>query len=334
MNYAFILKQMSCRSGYIGLGVSATSKRIQSIIVLGAQRSAQQSSHWWKRLICFLKKIDNGISYKANMYRGFNVEIFRYIKSENEELYEQGRKLFAKHKAVVKNELRSLILEDGSLDGSEMQKQWFPNVEADVFISHSHVNEETAFILAGYLYNRFGLESFIDSAVWGYSAELLKELDNKFCANDNRASYDYNLRNLSTSHVYLMLSGALSKMIDSTECLFFLNTPDSVKPSKVIDAEATLSPWIYSEILTTKYIRKREPNEHARRQRLTKGFSGVPLNESIRERFTVTHKLELGHLTKIDEDIFDLWYRKSRKKDFTLDVLYKMYPEDDALVNS
>ena len=35
--------------------------------------------------------------------------------------------------------------------------------------------------LAGYLKHTYGIECFIDSCVWGYANDLLKEIDNRYC---------------------------------------------------------------------------------------------------------------------------------------------------------
>jgi hypothetical protein len=70
--------------------------------------------------------------------------------------------------------------------------------------------------IAGWLYDNFEIVSFIDTCVCGYSGELLKIIDKEYCYDDDTGFYDYNMRNLSTSHVYMMLSVALSKMIYNT----------------------------------------------------------------------------------------------------------------------
>jgi hypothetical protein len=54
-----------------------------------------------------------------------------------------------------------------------------------------------------------------------------------------------------------MLSVALNKMIDKTECLFFLNTPESMSIMDTVQ-NTTFSPWIYSELFTSEVIRKQE----------------------------------------------------------------------------
>ncbi|MCC5439660.1 hypothetical protein [Clostridium botulinum] len=46
-------------------------------------------------------------------------------------------------------------------------------------------------------------------------------IDNNYCFNKDTETYDYIKRNYSTSHVYIMLSTALSMMIDRAESIFF-----------------------------------------------------------------------------------------------------------------
>jgi hypothetical protein len=66
----------------------------------------------------------------------------------------------------------------------------------------------------------------------------------------------------------MMLSTALSMMIDKAECLFFLNTPNSIQATEAIDR--TKSPWIYHEISISSLIRKRRLSEY--RREVTKGL--------------------------------------------------------------
>jgi hypothetical protein len=55
--------------------------------------------------------------------------------------------------------------------------QWFPYINADIFISHSHKDYNDVVCLAGWLEEKFGLTAFVDSSVWGYSDRLLKLID-------------------------------------------------------------------------------------------------------------------------------------------------------------
>lgn len=94
--------------------------------------------------------------------------------------------------------------------------------------------------------------------MWGFSDDLLRKIDDKYCINNNSdsKSYSYEKRNYSTSHVHMMLSIAINKMINKTECLFFLNTPGSVSIEDTVQ-KTTFSPWIYSELFTSEVIRKK-----------------------------------------------------------------------------
>ena len=189
--------------------------------------------------------MSNFAENKCLMYRGFNLLLEKnYFKKDHfEYLQEVGLDRLLCQKTTIEKIINSFIKDDASLDGSKMQANWFPQIKADIFISHSHKDEKLALALGGWLKETFGLTAFIDSCVWGYSNYLLKLIDDVYCRNINRNSYDYDKRNYSTSHVHMMLSVALTQMIDNTECLFFLNTPNSITPDTIINQ--TESPWIY-----------------------------------------------------------------------------------------
>ncbi len=76
------------------------------------------------------------------MYRGFNVEKLT-INDTDGHWYEQGLALFNKNKQNVMLVLRDFTLNDGILDGSKMQSDWFPQINSHIFISHSHKDEDT-----------------------------------------------------------------------------------------------------------------------------------------------------------------------------------------------
>ena len=116
--------------------------------------------------------------------------------------------------------------------------------------------------MAGWLYDTQKIVCFIDSCVWGYADELLEAIDEKYSKNDTESGlFNYELRNRSTAHVHMMLTVALARMIYNCECLFFLNTPNSILPKDSV-REQTLSPWIYTERSMIELIEKRNANEH------------------------------------------------------------------------
>lgn len=247
------------------------------------------------------------------MYRGFNLQL-----SDTNKYLKYSYNAIDNDKAEIKSVIDSFLLKDGSIDGTKMQDNWFPQIKADIFLSHSHKDEKLVKGFAGCLYDTFGLKTFIDSCVWGYSNDLLKKIDDEYCKSGEH-TYSYAKRNYSTSHVHLMLSCALAKMMDNCECVMFLNTPNSVRPEEVISQ--TVSPWIYQELAFTQLIRKRDINAY-RQQRLVESFSHGG-------KIPVKYNIDLSQLYKIDDDILSKWCDSfseshTRKGSHTLDLLYFM----------
>ena len=145
--------------------------------------------------------------------------------------------------------LRSFQDSAGRLLASKLTADWFPDVHCQVFISHAHKDSELAVQLAGFLKYHFELDSFIVSTVWGSADELLRIIDNVYCWQEDSGTYNYRLRNRSTSHVHMMLSTALAKMINECGCAIFLNTPSSISSKDYIRGDiVTESPWIYRKL--------------------------------------------------------------------------------------
>lgn len=147
----------------------------------------------------------------------------------------EGNRLYAEHEREVQDCLSEYITEEGIINGTALKEHWFSITKKDIFISHSHkdINKVKAF--AGWLKSCFGLEAFIDSCSWGYCDDLLNKIDKKYCYNPKSKTYNYDLRNYTTSHVHMMLSTALTEMIDNTECIIFFNTPNSISLATELD---------------------------------------------------------------------------------------------------
>lgn len=196
------------------------------------------------------------------MFKGFIIESLN-LESY---YYDIGDNLYIEKRNEIKKKLSFLEGKDCILDATKIQIDWFPEINVDVFISHSHLDEKLAKTFAGWLYDKFELTSFIDSCLWGYCDELLFNIDKNFCTINNRTCFDYEKRNKSTSIVHIILSNALARMIDQTECLFFLDTLSSVPLKDIKKGEMTYSPWIYNELEISRMIRsnypRRENNNH------------------------------------------------------------------------
>jgi hypothetical protein len=263
------------------------------------------------------------------MYRGFQLAL---DPTQFAAYQAAGNKLYVELGSAVKKILQQYAVSGTVLDGSKMQADWFPQVEADVFISHAHADQELAIALGGWLNHKFGIRTFIDSCIWGHADILLRKIDMEHCWKSVTNNFDYTRRNRSTAHVHMMLNNALSKMIDHSECLFFLDTPRSTVEDIV--KTKTESPWIYSEISQSQLIRKKIPTRSTTTE-LIKSFSGGrSLNESQREEARIQYMLELDHLEKLNTTELLFWSntfqaKKSLlhiKEGHPLDTLYNMKP--------
>jgi hypothetical protein len=228
------------------------------------------------------------------LYSRFNLEIsdFFYNNEINKHL-ESGRKIYEHHGALAKKSLKEFLYDNGHIDGSSMKENWFQIEDVDIFISHSHQDITKVKAFAGWLYDEFKLTAFIDSCAWGYCDDLLREIDDRYCKKKDGETYNYNLRNYTTSHVHMMLSIALTEMMDNTECIMFYNTPNSVSLEEDLDIiktskkRVTLSPWIYHELAMTSLIRSKIPN------RTIQLLEGVFVHKSFSEKNSINIEYDI-----------------------------------------
>jgi len=165
-----------------------------------------------------------------------------------------------------------LLDETNVLSVKAIENHLFPKSPVDVFISHSHADENDAISLAIAL-ESLGLSVFVDSCVWGYADDLLWEVDQCFSAHKNKEDlYSYQLRNRTTANVHMILNSSLHAMIDKSELLVFLGTENSLSVQDVMGDDKYLSsPWIFSELIyagRTKRTPRRSTRlalEHAQR---------------------------------------------------------------------
>ena len=147
------------------------------------------------------------------------------------------------------------------LSGEQIIEDNFPSIKnADVFISHSHLDKIYAYFLKYYLKIHFNLNCFIDSLIWHNAFDLLKNVDDHFSKNEEDF-YDYNTRNQTTSNIFIMLANALSYMIDKCPIVIFISSPNSqlsYKDSMVLQ-DKTYSPWLFHEISMVHLLPRKKP---------------------------------------------------------------------------
>lgn len=257
------------------------------------------------------------------MFRGFNLNCSSLSDGFVSQYKAHGAAVISDNASRVRETLKAMAEDRTTLDGDQIRETWFPRVEADIFLSHSHRDLDAALALAGWLKEELGLTAFVDSSVWGYAPDLLKLIDNEYCRNVDGKTYDYDKRNYSTSHVHAMLSTALAMMIDKTECLLFLSTPQSVSSEDVV--KTTKSPWIYTELLIASISRERVPKRHLKKVPKV----GTALTEEVRKalefKYTIPRPggvkdIDLQILKKWQEEASDIGYRDVPK----LDILYRL----------
>lgn len=258
------------------------------------------------------------------MFRSFNLNINEDTldHSSLSELEAIGLSIQQQDKQSIEERIESFRKPSGELDAKKITANWFPQIQSHVFLSHSHKDEKLVTALSGWLHSEFGLNSFVDSLVWGYSDKLLRMIDNEYCMMESKEHYIYEKRNLSTAHVHMMLSVALSEMINNCECIIFVNTPNSISISDALDRNSTHSPWIYAEIMMTRLVQKRSTESH---RSIT-----ANLKEAIEkmDSLKVSYDIPLGHLSMIEVDDLLKWknecQKKSLKENAALDELYRL----------
>jgi hypothetical protein len=222
-------------------------------------------------------------------------------------------------KAKLSKMIHNSSLQTEILDAESIWDEWFPEVKADVFISHSSKDVDLAKSLASWLDQYCRLTAFIDSEIWGHSDTLLKELDDKYCVKDRSngkaTTYSYEKRNGSTAHVHMLLCYALTHMIERTECFIFIESHNSVTAEDSV--EGTYSPWIFHELATVDTIELRKP------ERLAKGPGDVLIAESVAPR--IKYPFLRKRLIQIDSSILSQWQDSSVQKQqvHPLNILYQ-----------
>lgn len=235
---------------------------------------------------------------------------YNYDKDEEEK----------KRQSKLKADLaKYLMTTDGVIDGKTLKELWFPKGEYNIFLSHSCQDIAEARYLKYWFRTRCGLKSFIDADVWENAYELLHDIDNMFKAQSSK-SYDYNVRNRTTAHVYSMLTMALFEAIDEIECPILIESENSVALDEGIK-QGTLSPWIYEEVGFMGRLPHNIPERFLRERTFSVETELVMLNESVRDSVQMVHPLDTKGFKRIEKT--DLTCMSLTQGERALNILYK-----------
>ena len=113
----------------------------------------------------------------------------------------------------------------------------------------------------------------------------------------------------------MMLTTALTQMIDRCECIIFLNTPSSISPNDYIVGHTTNSPWIYVELAMSSLIQKGPRSSYR-----------DLAEDAVKDPLRVKYDAPLGHLTELSVSQLKDWQRASNglKGPKVLELLYAM----------
>jgi len=161
-----------------------------------------------------------------------------------------------------RNENKLIKIQDYLLDRKnklsvdKITENLFLDIKPDIFLSHSHADEDDVIRLAILIEKELNLSVFIDSCVWGDAFKLLRKIDEEYSLNGD--TFNYRIRNHTTSNVFIILSSALHRIIDNCEAFVFLGTDKSIPITDTFEDKKYLSsPWIYSELQFAKLVRRK-----------------------------------------------------------------------------
>ena len=276
------------------------------------------------------------------MYSGFNLsfskEFFCMINDNPLDsykyYYKKGIQLSNNITSKEMESLANTILNPDNeyLDADSILTAWFPQLEADIFLSHSHDDSEFAIALAGWLTEELGLRVFIDSNVWNNINDLLWYINKKFSDRTLYKSgyaYNYEKCNKASQHANIMLLTALQHMIDNVESFFILNTNHSIQQNNTLSF--TNSPWIFAEINCANTIKRKSLDKY----RLGMISEGFPLQYYIsgeRKPLAIKYNIDLNKLISINDSHLLSWMNEysysNPKPENALDCLYKIVSKE------
>lgn len=144
--------------------------------------------------------------------------------------------------------------EDERISADKIIQECFNQQNYDVFISYSSKDKDYASCLKYFIGNELKLKCFLDYDVWGNAYEIMNTIDDEFnrinCFQDR---YEYEGVRQSSINVSMMLTEALTHMLEICPVVIFISSENSIsningRTDKLDINDKTYSPWLYHEI--------------------------------------------------------------------------------------
>lgn len=199
-----------------------------------------------------------------------------------------------KHSCLILESLEGHNDFSQEIDAEILIQRWFPSIDADVFISHSHGDIDLIMSLSGWLKQKCGLTPFVDFSSWKYITTLIEKIQNK---NGNMNEADVLL------HGHIMLATSLMRMIAKCKCILFVKTPNSIHQSTSLNrSESIHSPWIFLEMVMSEILLSQRPNV----------ISKETLTESL-DKIIIKYPRTIDHLTRLSASNIKDWANNLNK---------------------
>ncbi|MDC4876282.1 hypothetical protein OHW01_18325 [Acinetobacter baumannii] len=252
--------------------------------------------------------------YKSIQVEDFDFSIFPSISYLDVSKYRE------------KNENRLIKIQDYLLDRKntlsvdKISENLFLDIKPDIFLSHSHADENDAIRLAILIEKELKLNVFIDSCIWGDAFKLLRKIDNIYSLDGD--TFDYHIRNHTTSNIFMILNSALHRIIDNCEAFIFLGTDKSIPITDTFEDKKYLSsPWIYSELQFAKLVRRTKPRRISFESRDIKTESAF--DSAVDFAYSIPMTDAALSNRKLRNWIEDYQYYTTNRNIHPLDTLYK-----------
>lgn len=192
--------------------------------------------------------------YKSIQVQDFDLSIFPEVRPQEVREYKERNK-----NKLIK--IQDYLLDrKNTLSVDKISENLFVNIKPDIFLSHAHADEDDVIRLAILIEKEINLSVFIDSCIWGDAFKLLREIDKEYALSGD--TFNYRIRNHTTSNIFMILNSALHRIIDNCETFIFLGTDKSIPIIDMFEDKQYLSsPWIYSELQFAKLVRRTIPRQ-------------------------------------------------------------------------